>query len=379
MITHLGKLHDICSLINATPVDDYSTVMDISAIISKNFFNARSAFIFIFNERKDLVCISDTVKNFETPSEDAYPPLPLFYSIMKEESTVTAGEEMLRSAPYLEPPSLLVPLIANGSPIGVAAISRPSAEFLNPESSVIINTVFSIISSLIYNGIIFAEKEKAADALSMKNTELARSLSGQQTLLKELHHRVKNNLQIVLSLVNLQLQREENPSIIESIRTIGNRIRSIALVHEKLLWEDEISTIDFRKYIEDIAGELKGAYCAYHEACGIHIHGDDLHLSLDQAVACGLIVNEAVSNSMKYAFTPHSRNLEIDIGIRKSPDGTAAITMRDNGPGIKGQVEPGSAQTLGFMLMHSLATSNLRGSISIDTADGVAITIEFPV
>ncbi len=378
MIANLEKLHDICSLINATPVDDYSTVMDISAIISKNFFNARSAFIFILNDRQGLVCISDTVKNFETPSEDAYPPLPLFYSIMKRESTVTAGEDILRPAPYLEAPALLVPLIANGSPIGIAAISRPSVEFLNPDSSVIINTVFSIISSLIYNGIIFAEKVKAADALNMKNTELARSLSGQQTLLKELHHRVKNNLQIILSLVNLQLQREENPAIIESIQTISNRIRSIALVHEKLLWEDEIATIDFKKYVNDITSELRKAYCAHHDACGIRIHGDDLSLSLDQAVACGLIINEAITNSLKYAFTPQNANPEITITIQKNPDGTAAIIMRDNGPGIGKRIEPGSAQTLGFMLMYSLATSNLRGGMRMDSADGVAITIEFP-
>ncbi len=379
MIAHLEKLHNICSLINATPVDDYATVMDISAIIAKNFLDALSAFIFILDEGKNLVCISDTVKNFETPSPGAYPAPPLFYSIMKNESTVTAGPDMISAAPYLEAPSLLVPLIANGSPIGVAAISRPDDIFLTPESSVIINTVFSIVSSLIYNGMLFAEKEKAAGKLNMKNIELAQSLASQQTLLQELHHRVKNNLQIILSIINLQLQRTGDPVVIEPIRIIGNRIRSIALVHEKLLWEDEISAIDFRKYIDDIAAELKRAYCTHHASYTIRIQGDELSLSLDQAIPCGLIINEAITNSMKYAFTPQNTDPRIDIALQKNPDGTATITVQDNGPGIREQIDPESAQTLGFMLMHSLATSNLRGRLSLDAARGVSITVSFPL
>lgn len=377
MKNHIEKLHDICSIINTTPIDNYATVMEIAAVIAKNFFEAHSAFIFLLGENGELDCASDTVPHpIGSPVED-YPAIPLFYTIMKNESIYRGAEEDGPLAPYIRQNSIIVPLIANGKSFGITLINSPSNQFADNDSDIVINTVFSIVSSLIFNGIMFREKQKSSDELSIKNDELAQSLAGQETLLTELHHRVKNNLQIILSLIHLQLQRLSNQEMIRVVQTIEKRIRSIALVHEKMLWKEAVSSINFNEYIRDIVTDLNLAYRVSKNMCNIKIKGDDIFLSLTQAVPCGLIINEAVTNSLKYAFAENHKNPEIMIYTEKESDNIIHVRIADNGTGLEEDIDVKNSTTLGLMLMHALATTNLKGTFAIESNSGLTVSIRF--
>lgn len=377
MINHIEKLHNICTIINATPIDNYTTVMDISAHISKQFFNAASAFIFLLEPGGNLVCASNTIAHSEIHPVVEYLPVQALYSVLKNETISFGGDDITSETDFISSRSIIAPLIANGKSFGVTIINFPSGEFLADDMDVTIKTVFSIVSSLIYNGILFKEKQNTSDILRIKNDELTRSLNNQNTLLTELHHRVKNNLQVILSLINLQLQRLINPETIDIVQTIEKRIRSISLVHDKLLWKDTVSSINLNEYIQDIVSDLNSAYSNIANRCKFLIEGDALFLSLNQAVPCGLIINEAITNSCKHAFNEHADEPEIRIILTKNTD-TINLAIRDNGTGIRDMAVMKNSRSLGYLLMNALTTSNLKGSLSITSENGVTVNVTFP-
>ena len=379
MENHIEKLHDICSIVNATPIDNYSTVMEIAAVIARNFFHAQSAYIFVLGEQENLECASHTVQHATGDAADTCPAVELFYEVMKNEMIVWVDENTSSQVRYIETRSLVIPLIANGKSFGVVLINTPSQDFSVDDTDVFIRTTFSVVSSLIFNGILFKEKKKASDTLLIRNSELAESLSAQETLLRELHHRVKNNMQIILSMINLQLQRLNNPEMIQIVRTIEKRIRSISIVHEKMLWKETASSINFNEYIQDIVDDLISVYQTTKDSCKILIEGEILYLSLNQAISCGLIINEAVTNSLKYAFSETWKNPEISIQITSDSDNTIIVRIRDNGRGLKEHFEVRNSNTLGLLLMSALAQQNLKGTITIESQDGVTVSVRFPV
>lgn len=379
MTEYIEKLRSICGLINSTPIDDYTTVMEMSVIIVRNFFNAKDTFLFTLDGGGELTCVSHTVKSGHTNGSGNYGPIPAYYAVMRNEKAVIAGDDDIGLAGYLEKPALIAPLIANGKPFGVAAINVPSPDTLSGNLSDEISTLFSIVANMMYNSFLFQALQRKESDLLTKNEELSLSLSRQQMLLKELHHRVKNNLQIILSIINLQVKREKEKPVVEAIKTVSSRIRSISVVHEKLLWEDEVSSIDFLQYLKEITSELYNTYCTGVRKCSMRVEGDHVLLSMDQAVPCGLIVNEAVTNALRHAFGPGSANDEVSVSVRKSGEGAVRLTVSDNGAGIPGGVDLRACDTLGFLLMHSLATSNLRGSIVLSGEAGVRIDVDFPL
>lgn len=378
MTEYIEKIRSICGLINSTPIDDYTTVMEMSVIIVRNFFNARDTFLFTLDDEGVLSCVSHTVKNSNTNGFREYRPIPAYYAVMRNETAGIASDDDVELAGYLEKPALLAPLIANGRPFGIAAINAPSGDTLSGNLSDEISTLFSIVANMMYNSFLFRALQRKESDLLAKNEELSLSLSRQQMLLKELHHRVKNNLQIILSIINLQVKREKEKPVVEAIKTVSSRIRSISFVHEKLLWEEEVSSIDFLQYLRELTDELYNTYCT-GRLCSMCVDGDQVLLSMDQAVPCGLIVNEAVTNAIRHAFGPGSANPEISVSMRKSGEGAVRLTISDNGAGIPGGVDLRACDTLGFLLMHSLATSNLRGSIVLSGEAGVRIDVEFPL
>lgn len=378
MSEYIEKIRSICGLINSTPIDDYATVMEMAAVMLKNYFNAGSALVFIIEKNGQLVCVSRTGYGVEAEHAHGFAAIPYFYAVMKSETISEAADAHRAEAPFLGNPSLLAPLIANGEPFGLAVINAPSENPITDDSSVEAGAVFSILSTLVYNAVLFRELHGKESDLLTKNEELSLSLSRQQMLLKELHHRVKNNLQIILSIINLQVKREKEKPVVEAIKTVSSRIRSISFVHEKLLWEDEVSSIDFLQYIRELTDELYNTYCT-GRLCSMRVEGDQVLLSMDQAVPCGLIVNEAVTNAIRHAFGPGSANPEISVSMRKSGEGAVRLTISDNGAGIPGGVDLRACDTLGFLLMHSLATSNLRGSIVLSGEAGVRIDVDFPL
>lgn len=206
--------------------------------------------------------------------------------------------------------------------------------------------------------------------------KLEGSLKEKDLLLKEIHHRVKNNLQIISSLLSLQTMKTNNEYTVAAFRESQNRIKSMALIHEKLYMSKDFSRIDFNDYVHSLTLSLHKSYSANDTVNRVlrHIDIDDVSLGIDSAIPCGLIINELVSNSLKYAFQDRSDGM-ISISLKKN-DETYTLTVRDNGPGLPAGMDFRSTDTLGLQLVVML-TGQLKGNIEHDNHSGTTFRITF--
>jgi PAS domain S-box-containing protein len=200
------------------------------------------------------------------------------------------------------------------------------------------------------------------------------SLKEKDLLLKEIHHRVKNNMQVISSLLNLQLMSLTDDTMKSVFTDSQNRIRSMALIHELLYFSGIFGAVDFLQYCNTLAHRL---YTVYHRTdIQLHVEGDRLTLNLDQAIPCGLILNELVSNAMKHAFPP-GRTGRIDIRI-KEQDHYCHLTVSDDGVGLPVGFDMGRSQSVGMQLLMSLP-KQIDGTLNISSGPGVTSTLTFPL
>ena len=203
------------------------------------------------------------------------------------------------------------------------------------------------------------------------------SLREKEALLREIHHRVKNNLQVTSSLLRLQGAAIDDVHAREMFEETENRIRSMALVHEKLYQSTNLSRIDFADYVRSL-GELLFRSSAINPAnVTLHVSGSETFLSIDIAVPCGLIVNELLSNALKHAF-PEDRRGEIHVQLDERADGWISVSIRDNGIGLPADFDLNSTGTLGLQLVHGLA-HQIDGRITIEREQpGAGFIVDFP-
>jgi two-component sensor histidine kinase len=196
-------------------------------------------------------------------------------------------------------------------------------------------------------------------------------------LLREIHHRVKNNLQITSSLLRLQAGAVEDPATREVFLTTQNRIRSMALVHEKLYQSTNLARIDFSDYISALGALLMNSMAS--DRVALQVTGDRVYLSVDVAVPCGLIVNELFSNALKHAF-PADRHGTISAHLRDGSDGRCTLTVSDDGVGLPPQATLAGGTTLGLQLIQGLV-QQIDGTMTAGSGDGgsgAMFTIVFP-
>jgi two-component sensor histidine kinase len=200
-------------------------------------------------------------------------------------------------------------------------------------------------------------------------------LEEKEVLLKEIHHRVKNNLQVISSLLYLQSRQVQDSETLEMFLDSQHRVRSMALVHERLYENGDLARVDSADYIHDLARYLRRAYGTDSGAVTLDVQVDEVPLDIDTAIPCGLIINELVSNAMKHAF-PDDREGEIIIGLSRDPAGQYVLTVRDNGVGMPEGVAPRSTGSLGLRLVSRLV-DQLEASIELDRNGGTGFTIKF--
>lgn len=205
--------------------------------------------------------------------------------------------------------------------------------------------------------------------------QLKTSLEDKDVLLKEIHHRVKNNLQVISSLLYLQARHAQDPHTFSMFLESQHRVRSMALVHETLYRTEDLARVDFARYVHSLTSHLLQSYSNPSRPIHLSIQVDDVSLGIDLAVPCGLIINELVSNSLKHAF-PDGAEGAIDIQLRQAPDGQRTLTVRDNGVGLPQGFSIRSTKTLGLQLVNRLV-SQLEGSVELSRERGTTITITF--
>ena len=201
------------------------------------------------------------------------------------------------------------------------------------------------------------------------------SLEEKTVMLKEIHHRVKNNMQIISSLFSLQFGSSRDPVIQEMLRESQIRIRSMALVHESLYRSNNLAAIDFREYVEGLAGQI--AHAHRKRNVRLTFTGDPIKLSIEQAIPAGLIMNELLSNAYKHAF-PNDEPGTITVHSRNDGGTHVELVVADSGPGLPVDFDPATVSSLGFHLITSLAVQ-LGGTLVLNLQPGATIRIRFPI
>jgi len=221
-----------------------------------------------------------------------------------------------------------------------------------------------------------------ASGINMLGEELqssAISLNEKEVLLKEVHHRVKNNLQIISSLLSLQTEHIRDKKLLNFFADNRKRIKSMALVHETLYQSKNIARVDFPLYLQTLVISLREAYYD-HKEIAVVLNAESHNLKIDTAIPCGLIINELVTNSYKYAFkNVKSGEIHLQFGKEKSGKlkGNYRLTVYDNGCGLPENFNIKHSSSLGLQLV-SMLTEQLDGKLYIDQERGTSFTIVFP-
>jgi two-component sensor histidine kinase len=210
--------------------------------------------------------------------------------------------------------------------------------------------------------------------LSESQNHLVNSLREKDTLLKEVHHRVKNNIQIISSLLNLQARYVKDPQAREIIRDSRNRIESMALVHEKLFRSKDLEKINMDSYIRELTAYLFNSYSKSRSQVDCEVNVAAVALDIDTAIPLSLIINELVVNSLKHAF-PEDRRGKITIELAKTSVNGLILVFSDNGVGFPATVSFPHSQSLGLQLIQTL-TQQLMGDIAVTSSEaGTKFTI----
>jgi two-component system sensor kinase len=205
---------------------------------------------------------------------------------------------------------------------------------------------------------------------------LKESLREKETLLREIHHKTKNNMQVIFSLISLQAASITDQSVLEILKDTLNRIRSMSLIHEKLYQSKDLFNINLGNYIKDLTDALLETYLVRKHGITLRHDLADVFVSVDAATPCGLIINELVSNSLKYAF-PDGREGEISIALHKTDKGEIEILFTDNGVGFPEGFDLKKTGSLGLKLVVNLTVKQLKGKVRLRTGKKTEFLLKF--
>ena len=208
--------------------------------------------------------------------------------------------------------------------------------------------------------------------------QIEASLKEKQILLKEIHHRVKNNLQVICSMLGLQAQHIEDRQAREIFEESRNRIRSMKLVHEVLYHSEDLATINFSKYTKSLVHYLDSVYSSCPGRISLEVNVDHVSMDINLAIPCGLVMNELISNALKHAFPQSFKGKgKIEIALHKTEADEIELIVKDNGVGMPKRLDIRRTKSLGLQLVNILAEDQLGGKVKLDMRGGTKFTIRF--
>ena len=238
---------------------------------------------------------------------------------------------------------------------GLISVLRQPGLVTEKEEQELLGEIASDLSFALH-GHEVEEERKLADR------RVRRNIREKELLLKEIHHRVKNNMQIICSLIYLQSVSIDDEKSLGLLTECLNRVKSMALIHEELYRSNDFSIIKFKNYIEDLVRKLHKTYPLDYDKIKINMLVDDISLSVEHAIPCGLIINELLTNALKYAFPESFEGIgEITISMQKTEDGEIELFVQDNGVGFPEDFDLESAETCGMEIVKVLAADQLEG------------------
>lgn len=230
-----------------------------------------------------------------------------------------------------------------------------------------------MLTGLLAAGIfyLYRNKQKTNLQLEVKNTIISTALSEKEILLREIHHRVKNNLQVISSLLNLQSRSISDEKALEAIKEGRDRVRSMALIHQNLYQDKDLTGVDVKDYIEKLTQSLFNSYNIQPGKVLLYTDIDPIKLDVDTVIPLGLILNELISNSLKYAFDEKPTDGKVEVMLKEA-DNKLLLQVRDNGKGLPEDWNIERLHSMGFQLVKSF-TTKLKAELSIDGSNGTNV------
>ncbi len=246
--------------------------------------------------------------------------------------------------------------------------------------AIAIAVFLAILAYLFYNRYRF--KKKTSEALTEKNIEIERqkaliqtSLNEKETLLREIHHRVKNNLQIISSLLNIQSEHIQDENVLSSIQEGQSRVQAMSLIHQNLYQSEHLNNVDIQNYVQQLVVYLSEMFAGQSKNIQVKVDAPGINFDIDTAIPLGLIINELVSNAYKYAFEKHSPG-KISISIKPNAGAGYELEIRDDGKGMPADINPDKSNSLGLKLVKILSRQ-LRGTFSFKSDKGAVFLVQF--
>jgi PAS domain S-box-containing protein len=271
-------------------------------------------------------------------------------------------------------PVCYLPMISEEDVIGILAVWGPD---LRQEDIPGLSVFANQVATAIKNSRLYDQAQKEIITRTQAESRTRETLKEKEVLLKEVHHRVKNNLQIISSLLNLQKDQVKDIGTLQALRDSQSRVRSMALIHEKLYQSQSLAKIDFAEYVQSLTKDLFRSYQRTLGNIRLNIHADLISLDLDYAVPCGLILNELMTNTLKYAF-PDGRDGSIWIDLHAEPDQSLILRVADDGIGLPAGLDNLKNKSLGLQLVNSLV-KQINGTLVVESSSGTVFQVSFKV
>jgi len=208
--------------------------------------------------------------------------------------------------------------------------------------------------------------------------QIKASLKEKEVLLKEIHHRVKNNLQVISSLLDMRIMRTDNQQVIDLFEDTRSKIHTMALIHTQLYRSERFDQINMGSHVQELVDYLRQIYAKSDVSITPVIEHSDVYLSITQAIPCALVLNELVSNAFKHAFKGRKEG-EIGICLKREDHNKVFLKVKDNGIGIPEEIDIFKTNSLGFKLMRNTVQQQLMGKIHIERGLGTSIIVEFKI
>jgi two-component sensor histidine kinase/DNA-binding response OmpR family regulator len=276
---------------------------------------------------------------------------------------------------------LMLPMVFHDRAVGLVKIMDRAELPLTEQEIGLAQLLADQAAIAIENARLYEQAQSEIEERLRAEEQIKASLKEKEVLLKEIHHRVKNNLQVVSSMLNLQLDRTNDRTMREIFQDSRHRIRSMALIHEKLYRSNNLARVDLADYVRDLAAYLFRSYGGSAATITPIIEVEQVFLGIDAAVPCGLILNELISNTLKHAFPPHwegtnGQGGEIRIKLRTGEDHQVTLIVSDDGIGFPPNLVVLNTDSLGLKLV-TVLVDQLDGTLKVHSENGAQFEITF--
>jgi len=268
--------------------------------------------------------------------------------------------------------AMTVPIIHQGEAIGNLVVGNKQTDYIQ-EDKELLESIADNIAPILFSRL---KNERYEKKRQLDEEAIKASLKEKEILLGEIHHRVKNNMQVIISLLRLQKMRIQDKKYANMFKESEDRIRSMSLIHEQLYRTKDFANIDFEKYVKGLVNGLIVSHGVDITKVKLNLEIEDVIFDLENAIPCGLIINELFSNSLKHAFPQHEKG-NISIVLRSFNKDELGLTVSDDGVGIPEDLDIKQTDSMGLHLVRVLAEHQLKGEIEIHRTQGTACQIRF--